>query len=151
MNSQDRAEEEVCSVASRILDKDQFFYLLDLEVKRARRYQNFLSLVLLKLIRSSTDDDGTDFQTCFQTLSNLLTGEVRESDILGSLGEDELAVLLPYADPWAGGCAKSRFENTLKYYDFRTKGYEVMIDQVCFPMNGTDIIDLVKGALGAES
>jgi hypothetical protein len=76
---------------------------------------------------------------------------MRETDILGSLEKDKLVALLPYADASAGGDAKSRFEGTLKYYDFKSKGYEVTIDQICFPMNGTDTIDIVRKALGAES
>ena len=131
----------------RILKKDLFLYLLDLEVKRARRYQNFLCLLLLKFQRCS-DHNGCDSQTCFKTLSDLLKVEMRESDILGSLGGNKLVVLLPYADRSAGSNAKSRFEGTLKYYDFKSKGYKVMINQICFPINGTDTMDLIKKALG---
>lgn len=131
----------------RILKKDLFLYLLDLEVKRARRYQNFLCLLLLKFQRCS-DHNGWDSQTCFKTLSDLLKVEMRESDILGSLGGNKLVVLLPYADRSAGSHAKSRFEGTLKYYDFKSKGYKVMINQICFPINGTDTMDLIKKAIG---
>lgn len=147
MNSDDRTKEKTWLGVNRILDKDHFFYFLDLEVKRARRYQNFLSLMLLKLIRSSTGDNGGGLQVCYQVLSDLLTVEMRESDILGSLGENQLIVLLPYADELAGRSARSRFESTLKYYDLKTKGYEVKINQVYFPMNGTDTVDLIKRAL----
>jgi GGDEF domain-containing protein len=147
MDSDDRTNEKTWLGVNRILDKDYFFYFLDLEVKRARRYQNFLSLMLLKLIRSSNSDNGGGLQVCYQVLSDLLTVEMRESDILGSLGENQLIVLLPYADESAGRSAKSRFESTLKYYDLKTKGYEVKINQVYFPMNGTDTVDLIKRAL----
>jgi hypothetical protein len=44
----------------------------------------------------------------------------------------------------AGGQAKSRFEDVLKYYDFESKGYEVKIHQVSFPMNGTNTNDLME-------
>jgi PleD family two-component response regulator len=147
MNKEDRPQEGTKSETSRILNKDQFLYLLDLEVKRARRYQNFLSILFLKFIQCSNDEQGKDLQSCHQALNNLLMGEMRETDILGSLGENKLVVLLPYADVSAGDLAKSRFVDTLKYYDFRSKGYEVEIDQICFPINGTDTIDLIKKAL----
>jgi len=148
--AEDGPQEAKKTEFGRILDKDLFLYLLDLEVKRARRYQNFLCLLLLHLQQFSKNHDGGNLQTCRQTLSNLLREEMRESDILGSLGESEMVILLPYADMSAGSIARARFEGTLKYYDFKGKGYEVKIDQVCFPLNGTNTIDLVKGALEAQ-
>jgi len=135
----------------RVLNRDLFLFLLDLEVKRARRYQNFLCLLLLKLKPSSKNDNGPGSQNFYKTLSNLLMEEMRESDILGSLGEHQLAILLPYADILAGDHAKCRFEGVLRCFDLKNKGYEVMIDQICFPRNGTDSIELIKKALETES
>ena len=131
----------------RILNRDLFLFILDIEVKRSRRYQNFLCLVLFKIRQFSQEGDREGLQTCFRTLMHLLTEEIRESDIIGSLELDKLAVLLPYADVEAGAHVKSRFEDALKYYDFKKNGVEVMIDQVCFPVNGSDTGDLIKGAL----
>jgi GGDEF domain-containing protein len=135
----------------RILNRDLFLFLLDLEVKRARRYQNFLCLVLLKIKPFLKEEDGGGLQACHQLLSNLLMEEIRESDIIGSLELDRLVVLLPYADVKAGTYVQSRFGDALEYYDFKNKGFEIMIDQVCFPINGTDTMDLIRRALGAEA
>lgn len=135
----------------RILNRDLFFFLLDLEVKRARRYQNFLCLMLLKIKQSTHEGDGGGLKTCFQTLSDLLLEEIRESDIIGSLELDKLVVLLPYADIKAGDHFKYRFEDALKFYDFKSKGFEIMINQVCFPIHGTGTLDLIRKALGVES
>jgi diguanylate cyclase (GGDEF)-like protein len=148
-SAEDRLQEGTGLELGRILNKEIFLYLLDLEVKRARRYQNFLCLLLLNLQQFSNNDDDRNLQTCHQTLSNLLMDEMRETDILGSLGGSKLVVLLPYADKSEGSIAKARFEGTLKYYDFKGKGYEVKIDQVCFPINGTDTVDIIKKALGS--
>jgi PleD family two-component response regulator len=149
-NSEDRPEEGTGFGLKRILNKNLFFYLLDLEVKRARRYQNFYCILLLKLKRLSNHDDENSLQSCVQMVANFLTGEIRESDIMCSLGENNLAVLLPYADISAGGHVKSRLEGNLKYCDFKSMGCEVIINQVCFPSNGTNAIDLLKKALGVE-
>ena len=135
----------------RILNRDLFLFLLNLEVKRARRYQNFLCLMLLKIRQFSQEGDGGGLQACNRTLSDLLAEEIRESDMIGSFELNKLVVLLPYADEKAGACVKSRFEDTLKYYDFKSKGYEIMIDQVCFPVHGTDTMDLISKALGTET
>lgn len=142
-------QERMKTQFGRVLDRNLFFFLLDLEVKRARRYQNFLCLMLLKIKKCS--DNCWDLNACYETLGDLLTVEMRESDIVGSLEGNKLAVLLPYADAKAGTQAKSRFEDTLKYYDFKNKGFEIMIDQICFPINGNDTIDIIKKALGIEN
>ncbi len=132
---------------SRILNRDLFLFLLDIEVKRARRYQNFLCLVLFKIKQFSREGDRQGLQASFRTLSHLLMEEIRESDIIGSLELDRLAILLPFADVKAGAHVKRRFDDVLKYYDFKSKGFEITIDQICFPVNGSDTMDLVKGAL----
>jgi len=149
-NSEGGIGEKMEKEKNRILDKDLFLFFLDLEVKRARRYQNFLCLLLLRL-HPHSKNNGWDFKTCFESLSDLLKMEMRESDILGSLDHHQLVILLPYADGKAGEQAKERFEDTLKYYDFKKKGFEVTIDQICFPVNGTDTMDLMRKVLESET
>ena len=129
---------------SPIFNRGIFLYLLDLEVKRARRYQNFFSVLILKIVPLSRKDNGRGLPSCVNQLSHLLREEFRESDILGSLGENKLAALLPYADVSAGGQARSRFEASLEYYDFKKEGYDVRISQICFPEDGTDTRSLIK-------
>jgi hypothetical protein len=136
---------------SRILSRELFIYFLDLEVKRARRYQNFFSILILRLSQLASHDNGTGLQNCYQKLSHLLEEELRESDILGTLAENRLVALLPYADLSAGGHAKSHFEGSLRYYDFKSEGYEVVIEQVCFPVDGTDTPDIVEKVIGPEA
>jgi hypothetical protein len=130
--------------SKRILSKELFLYLLDLEVKRGRRYQNFLSILVLDLVALPKEDGRPDFDTSYQMLSSLLKDELRETDIFGALGERRLIVLLPYADLSAGELAKSRFEDIVGHCDFKSKGYKVEVHQVSFPMNGSNTADLVK-------
>ena len=58
--SEDKSKGE-SAAGFRILDKDLFLYLLDLEVKRARRYQNFISILLMKLVPFSKEGNGKNF------------------------------------------------------------------------------------------
>jgi hypothetical protein len=134
----------------RILNRSLFLFILDIEVKRARRYQNFLCLVFFKIKQFSQKGGREGLKVSYRILSHLLMEEIRESDIVGSLESDKVVALLPYADMKAGALVKSRFEDALKYYDFKNKGAEIMIDQVCFPVNGSDTMDLIKGALQME-
>jgi len=131
----------------RILNRDLFHFVLDIEVKRSRRYQNFLCLMLFKIRQLSEEGDRGGMQACYRKLGDLLMEETRESDVIGSLESDRLVVLLPYADMKAGAHVQSRFEEVLKYYDFKSKGIEIMINQVCFPVNGSDTTDLIQRAL----
>jgi diguanylate cyclase (GGDEF)-like protein len=149
-NSEGGYSERAAGGSGRVLNRDLFLFLLDLEVKRARRYQNFLCLVLLKIRPFLKEDDAGGIETCHDILRNLLAEEVRESDIIGSLETDKMVVLLPYADVKAAIHLKSRFEDALKYYDFKEKGVEVTIDQICFPVNGANTMDLIKKASAKE-
>jgi len=131
----------------RVLDQELFLFLLDLEVKRARRYQNFLSLMSLKIESISKEGEGGGVPTCYQTLRDLLVEEVRECDIIGSLEKDRLAVLFPYADAKAGNHVKSRVEDILKYSNLGGEGVEIIVDQISFPNNGADTMELISRVL----
>lgn len=142
-----KALQEMQGQIGRIMNRDLFLYLLDLEIKRARRYQNFICLLFLRINPISNDGNSWSLDTCRETLGDLLSVEMRESDILASLDEDCLVVLLPYADIYMGERAKERFMETLKYFDFKRVGYEIAIDQFCFPANGADTEDLLNKLL----
>ncbi len=126
-----------------VLNREAFLYFLDLEVKRARRYQNFFCLITLSIL-GSVKQDREKLHDCYLSLLHWLKQEARESDVLASLGEGQLIVLLPYADMTAGRFTLSRFQSSLKFFDFENEGCQVRIDQVCFPKDGTDTEDLIR-------
>jgi GGDEF domain-containing protein len=148
--SADEFEKEAEGKLNRILNRDRFYYFLDLEVKRSRRYQNFFCILILKLNHLASHDNGKGLNTCYEKLTQLLKEELRESDILGALEENRLAALLPYADISAGDIAKSRFEGSVKYFDFKNEGYDVLVDQICFPLDGTDTAGLINKVMGTS-
>ena len=135
----------------RFLDREIFLFFLDLEVKRSRRYQNFFCILVLRLKELPDRNNGKGLRACYQRLTTLLAEEMRDSDILGTLGEKSLAVLLPYADISAALYTRSRFENNLQYCNFPREGYQVMVEQICFPRDGTDTADLIRKVIGPES
>jgi len=142
-----RREEE----SSRVLNRDVFLYLLDLEVKRSRRYQNFFCILILRLTETADGEVEKGLRASYERLAHLLQQEVRDSDILGTLGEKRLAVLLPYADMSAGIYTRSRFESSLQYCDFHREGYQVIVENICFPNDGTDTSDLVRKVIGPDA
>lgn len=67
---------------------------LDLELKRARRYSIFVSMVILDL--SSLDDSEVgDKERVFQRLLDELKNNVREIDKVAAIDESRIAVLFP--------------------------------------------------------
>jgi hypothetical protein len=135
----------------RILDRETFLYLLDMEVKRSRRYPNFFSLLVLKFDQLFGKDNSSGLLNCYNHLTQLMQEEFRESDILGSVGKNRLVALLPFADVSAVGQVRSHFEASLESCGFRKEGYEVRIDQICFPMDGTDTRDLIRKVIGSQT
>ena len=137
--------------ADRVLPREVFLRFLDLEVKRSRRYQNFFSVLVLRLDELPDHGNGNGLQACRGRLTRMLAEEMRDSDILGALGEKRMAVILPYADLMAGGHTRSRFESSLHFYDFSRDGFRVVIEQICFPRDGADTSDLVRKVAGVET
>ena len=135
----------------RFLDRELFLRILDLEIKRARRYQGFFCVIKLKLSPLTGQENGKRLQKKYQSLSNWLGGELRKTDVIGSLGDNQLAALLPYADLSGSGHVRSRLEGRLKYFDFEKNGYQVTIEQICFPKDGTMTEDLVHKVIGTEA
>ncbi len=132
-------------VAERWLDKDQFIYFLDHEVKRSHRYQNFFCLLVFKF-QPLSDDSKELLKVHHEKIRDSIVEEVRESDLIGLLDENRMVIFLPYADAAAGEQAKSRFEDTLKYHEFENKGNGVTIQKVCFPIDGTYIAGILEKA-----
>jgi GGDEF domain-containing protein len=75
---------------------------------------------------------------------------LRESDVLGFLGEYQLAIILPYTDPNAANRAKFRLKQRLNYYDIKKEGCEVKIDLLCFPTDGSTTTDLIEQLRGKK-
>jgi len=130
-------------IADRVLNRELFLNILDLEVKRAKRYQNFFSILTLKLSPLPGCVNGDGLKPCWKILRDLLTEELRESDIFSFLGSDQWAVIIPYADSPEVGLLRLRLMGSLQYCEFRKKGYEIMVDLICFPKDGTNTAALV--------
>ena len=79
---------------SKLLTPGAFAFVLDSELKRAVRSQNFLTLVLIEASRewegmTVTADDGT-----LQEVAQLISREVRDTDLLGHTDRGTLALVL---------------------------------------------------------
>ena len=83
---------------SKLLTPGAFEFVLDSELKRAVRSQNFLTLVIVEASREwegmmVTADDGT-----VQEVAQIIGREVRDTDLLGHTDKGTLALVLLDAD-----------------------------------------------------
>jgi diguanylate cyclase (GGDEF)-like protein len=128
-----------------VFNRQSFIFLLDLEIKKAQRYQNYLSLLSFtfdNLHTSLTGNPGISLKT----MGNLLKDELRETDVIGHGGTNRLLVMLPYADMAGAHQVRKRLESILHDYGFSAKGFSIEIDEVCFPTHATNIEDLLQMA-----
>jgi GGDEF domain-containing protein len=128
-----------------VFNWQSFLILLDLEIKRARRYQNHLSLLFLTFGHLAPSlEENTSIS--FKTLANLVKSGLRDSDIVGQGAGNRLLVMLPYADMAGTHRVRERLEKILYEYGFGRKGFTVEINEVCFPTHATNFDDLLRMA-----
>jgi GGDEF domain-containing protein len=78
---------------ARIFNEFEFRHLLAREVQRSTRYQDFLTLCLVRASHSGVEAD--DFNTA---LSQRIADMLRSTDVVGLLGQDVAVLLVHTAD-----------------------------------------------------
>ena len=128
-----------------VFNRQSFLFLLDLEIKRARRYQNYLSLLCLNFGHLNPSLENPKIS--FKTLVNLLKDELRDTDVVGQGGTaNRLLVMLPHADMTGVHKVRERLGQILQDFGFGAKGLTIEIGEVCFPTHATNIEDLLRMA-----
>jgi GGDEF domain-containing protein len=128
-----------------VFNRQSFLLLLDLEIKKAQRYQNYLSLLSFTFEHVNPPIDGNP-SISMKTMSNLLKDELRETDVIGQGSSNRLLVMLPYADVVGTQKVRRRLEQILQDYGFGKKGFAIEIGEVCFPTQATNMDDLLRVA-----
>ena len=128
-----------------VFNRQSFIFLLDLEIKKAQRYQNYLSLLSLTFDHLALSLNQNP-SISLKTMGNLLKDELRDTDVIGQGGTNRLLVMLPYADVEGANKVRKRLEQILRDFGFGAKGGAVEIDEVCFPTHATNIEDLLRMA-----
>jgi diguanylate cyclase (GGDEF)-like protein len=126
-----------------VFNRQSFLLLLELEVKRAQRYQDYLSLLSLTFGHLNPSL-GKNPSISFKTLAKLLKDELRDSDIVGEDTGNRFIIMLPHADMARAHRVRERLERILQDYGFAEKGLTMEIDEVCFPTHATSVYDLLQ-------
>jgi hypothetical protein len=126
-----------------VFNRQSFLFFLDLEIKRARRYQNYLSLLSFTL-QDLNPSSGENPGVSVKNLAYLLKDELRDTDFVGE-GEaaNRLLVMLPYADMAGVHKVREKLEKIFQEYGFGAEGLAVKISEVCFPTHATNIEELL--------
>ena len=83
---------------NQVLVGEQFEYLLDLEVHKASRYLYFFSLLAVQFNGHDAEGELGNDQSVASTMSRLIRGVIRETDVVGRMNGTKFFVMLHQAD-----------------------------------------------------
>ena len=131
---------------SKLLTPGAFEFVLDSELKRAVRSQNYLTLVVLEASREwegmmMTADDGT-----VQEVAGLVGREVRDTDLLGHTDRGTLALVLLDSDFENSTRVIDRLVSRIENYEFPT-ALRIAVGAACYPTHAVDAESLKRQAL----
>jgi hypothetical protein len=126
---------------STILTPPAFEFVLDSELKRAVRSQNFLTLVVLETSREwegmmVTADEGT-----LREVAELVVREVRDTDLLGHVDKGTLALVLLDADFEHAVPVINRVVSRIENYKFPA-ALRIAVGAACYPVHAVDAASL---------
>jgi hypothetical protein len=120
-----------------VLAEPDFRRMLDREVQRATRYQDFLSLFLVRLVQSGGSD-----ATLRADVASKLVELLRASDLVGVVGEDVAVILVHTPDTDAIGITE-RMQRALEEFVVslprggRSDPVKLQLALVAFPGDAT--------------
>jgi len=131
---------------SRLLTANAFEFVLDSELKRAVRSQNYLTLVALETRRewdgmTMTADNGT-----LDEVARIIGHEVRDTDLLGSTETGVLSLVLLDADYENATRVIDRLVQRIDHYEFTTP-LRISVGAACYPTHAVDSEALKHQAL----
>lgn len=131
---------------SRLLTPGAFDFVLASELKRAVRYQNFLTLVVLEARREwegimVAADDGTVHE-----VAQLIGRDVRDTDLMGLTERGILSLVLLDADFEHSTRVLSRVMSRIDNYEFPTQ-LRLAVGAACYPTHAVDAESLHNQAI----
>ncbi len=132
---------------ARLLTPSAFEFVLDGELKRAVRSQNFLTLVVLEAKREwgeglmVTADDGL-----IAEVAQVVEREVRDTDLLGVTEKGELSLVLLDADFDHSTRVIERLMTRIDNYEFPAP-LRIAVGAACYPTHAVDARSLRQKAV----
>ena len=131
---------------SRLLTPGAFEFVLDSELKRAVRSQNFLTLVTVEATREwegmmVTADEGTVHE-----VAQIIGKEVRDTDLIGHTDKGTLALVLLDADFEHSTRVIDRLVSRIENYEF-ANAMRIAVGAACYPTHAIDAESLKRQAM----
>jgi len=131
---------------SKLLTPGAFEFVLDTELKRAVRSQNFLTLVVVEAARewegiTVTADDGT-----VQEVAQIIGKEVRDTDLIGHTERGTVSLVLLDADFEHSARVIDRIIARIENYEFPT-ALRIAVGAACYPTHAVDAESLKRQAI----
>ena len=139
------ADRSLYQEADKVLTASAFEFVLDSELKRAVRSQNYLTLVTVETSRewegmTMTADDGT-----LQEVAQIIVREVRDTDVIGHTEKGTLALVLLDADFDHSSRVIDRLVSRIANYEFPTV-LRIAVGAACYPTHAVDADSLKRQA-----
>jgi len=131
---------------SKLLTAGAFEFVLDSELKRAVRSQNYLTLVTLEASRewdgmTVTADEGT-----LREVAEIIGREVRDTDLIGHTDRGTVALVLIDADFEHSTRVIDRLVSRIENYDF-PQVLRIAVGAACYPTHAVDADSLKRQAM----
>ena len=123
---------EGSAVARGVTPQEAFDFVLNNELKRAVRSQNFLTLVLVE-----PQSEGRARQDAAHEIAQLVSREVRETDLLSATPEGRLSMVLLDADLPNSMGVIDRLMTRLEHYQFSSP-LAIEVGAATCPTHGAD-------------
>jgi hypothetical protein len=130
----------------RVLTSEAFDFVLNNELKRAVRSQNFLTLVHVEpTIPGVPNGANGERETAVREIARLISREVRETDLLAVTGHGRLSIVLLDADMPNSLGVIERLMARLDHYQF-PQPLAIEVGAACCPTHGADVETLRRAA-----
>ena len=131
----------------RVLTPEAFDFVLNNELKRAVRSQNFLTLLLVE--PTPTDPERVPQSEVLREVARLVAREVRETDLLSQTTDGQLSIVLLDSDLNNSMHVVDRLLSRFQHYEFHTP-VVVEVGAATCPTHGADA-ETLRRAAGTRS
>jgi hypothetical protein len=128
---------------SRVLTPEAFDFVLNNELKRAMRSQNYLTLLQIEATESTPEGGGP--AELARELARVVSREVRETDLISRNDGGRLSVVLLDADMPNSIRVLERLIARFEHYEF-TSARSIAVGVACCPTHGADAESLRNAA-----
>ena len=131
---------------ARLLKPHAFEFVLDGELRRAVRSQNYLTLVTVETSREFDGMSVAADQGTVGEVAQIIRNEVRDTDVLGLTTHGQLSLVLLDADYQSSTRVIDRLVERMNHYDFPSP-LRLSVGAACYPTDAVDAVSLQKQAV----